>query len=264
MGTDKRARQKANRAAKIADEQKALDRKRRIRFVRNAVILLVFILLLLFLLSCSSPTTSGDAGKASGDYGTTPCPTAKVKDPKDLSFDAPFERCIDPAKSYTAVVRTTLGEVRVALDTKNHPVTANNFVALARAGYYDNTRLFRTEAVSGIIQGGSPRTQNAMDPGPGYTITDEGGLATSADYGPGALAMARTSQPDSAGAQFFFLAGEGGRYLGDPSQPGAGSYRVFGKVTSGLDVLEKIAALDNGDSTPREDVRIESVTILES
>ena len=75
-------------------------------------------------------------------------------------------------------------------------------------------------------------------------------------------------QPDSAGAQFFFLANEGGRYLGDPSTigPSAGTYVVFGQATEGLDVLAKIASLESspGSSTPATPVTVESVRISAS
>lgn len=276
MGTEKRERKKANRAAKLAAEQAAADRKRRLRLLRNGVILVIVLVVVLFLLtSCGSDSDdSSEPGVPSGDeqpvdepgYGSTECPPDEGVDEPRIDFDDSFRRCIDPTKTYTAVVATSMGDVTVELDAADHPITTNNFVALARSGYYDGTEFFRTEAMSGIIQGGSPHTQSNTDPGPGYTIIDEGPNATAEDYGPGTLAMARTAAPDSASAQFFFLANEGGRYLGDPAQlgPDAGSYRVFGKVTEGLEVLEQIAALDTGNSTPSSIERIESVTITES
>jgi cyclophilin family peptidyl-prolyl cis-trans isomerase len=288
MGTDKRERQKANRAAKLAAEQAAAARQRRMRTIRNlaiTVVVVVAIMLLISLLSgCSTSggsegakatssdsSTSSDSGGGGTDSGGSKgspegCPPADgVADPV-IDFDAAPPLCIDPAKTYTATVETTKGTVVVRLDTKRTPETTNNFVVLARYGYYDDTKLFRTEAASGIIQGGSPHTQDNSDPGPGYTIADEGLPFSSDDYGPGALAMARTAAPNSAGGQFFFLANEGGRYLGDQDQLGssAGSYAVFGKVTEGLDVLKAIAALDDGYSAPSEDVRITKVTITES
>lgn len=279
MGTNKRERKKANRAAKLEAERAAEARRRRLRFIRNAIILAVVIVVALFVLSgCSSDDGDQDiAGSQDtsldesddpdetpdGDYGTTPCPDGEQTEPT-LDFDDAFERCIDPAKSYTATVETTEGTVVVALDTERTPLTANNFVALARSGYYDGTQFFRTEANTGIIQGGAPHTQSNRDPGPGYTIPDEGIPFGVDDYGPGTLAMARTSEPDSASAQFFFLASEGGRYLGDPSEPGAGTYQVFGKVTEGIDVLVAISALDNGNQVPSRPASIESVVITES
>lgn len=286
--SNRRERKKANRAAKLAAEAAAEQRARRIRTIRNVVIFALFILALLFLLGCgsdseagSSPTTTvsqqadgddagpetvdGDEGDTAApiDYGTTPCPPTEGTDEPVLDFDDSFERCIEEGATYTAVIETTHGTVTVELDSTDHPVTTNNFVALARSGYYDDTDLFRTEAQTGIIQGGSPHTQDNTDPGPGYTIGDEGPAATADDYGPGTLAMARTAAPNSASAQFFFLATEGGRYLGDPRQLGAdaGSYRVFGRTVDGLDVLEDIAALDDGTGRPTEPAAILSIEI---
>ena len=283
MGTEKRERQKANRAARLAAEQKAADRKRQIRFARNVIILVVVIVAVGFLLAgCSSSDDDGQTVAAASPpssvpstvrsgppgYGSTACPPAGgVEEPK-IDFDTGFAKCIDPAKTYTATVQTTEGTVVIELDTTKTPVTTNNFVALARYGYYDDTDLFRTEAQSGIIQGGAPHTQDNTDPGPGpnFSVPDEALPFTSEDYGPGTLAMARTSEPDSASGQFFLLASDGGRYLGDPAQlgPDAGSYVAFGKVTEGLDVLKAIAALDSGSGTPSKPVSIKTVTIKES
>ena len=278
MGTDKRERQKANREAKLAAEAAAEAKKRRIRFIRNAIILTVVIILVGYALAgCASSdsegataggdtTTSAASGSGTGKYGTGACPPAEGAAKPVIDFtDAP-EQCIDPDKSYVAEVKTTLGTVTVELDTAKTPLTTNNFVTLARYGYYENTDLFRTEAASGIIQGGSPHTQDNTDPGAGFGITDEALPFSSDDYGPGTIAMARTSAPDSASGQFFFLANDGGRYLGDPKQLGesAGSYVAFGRVTKGLEVLQTIAALDDGSGAPLEQVTIKRVTISES
>ena len=298
MGTEKRDRKKANRTAKLEAERAAEARARRIRTIRNAVVagvaIIAIMLLATALSGCSSDgsdgaqdVSSGDAyadgdieataGGSTGDadeepsaeeaaYGSGECPPAEGVDEPVIDFaDAP-QQCIDPATTYTATIETSLGAVVVELDTERTPITTNNFVTLARYGYFDGTDLFRTEAASGIIQGGSPHTQSNTDPGPGYTIPDEGLPFSADDYGPGTLAMARTAAPNSASGQFFFLANEGGRYLGDPAQLGdsAGSYAAFGTVTEGLDVLEAIAALDDGTGVPAEQVAIESVTITES
>lgn len=278
MGTDKRERQKANKAARLAAQQAAEAKKRRIKFIRNVVILVVAVIVVgLLLAGCADSDGSVSTGPGGADqttgaaddgYGTTTCPPAKGVDEPKIDFDTGFAKCIDPAKTYSAAVQTTEGTVTVKLDTERTPITTNNFVALARYGYYDGTELFRTEAESGIIQGGAPHTQSNADPGPGpnFSVPDEGLPFSADDYGPGTLAMARTAAPNSASGQFFFLANEGSRYLGDEARLGAdaGSYAVFGKVTEGLDVLEKIAALDDGSSTPSKSVSIDKVTITES
>ncbi|MGH9229093.1 MAG: peptidylprolyl isomerase [Acidimicrobiales bacterium] len=205
-------------------------------------------------------------------YGTTACPPAQGTDEPTLDFEASFQQCIDPAKSYTATFATSEGDVVVNLDTARTPGTVNNFVSLARSLYYDGTELFRTDPSIGIIQGGSPHTNDASDPGPGYTIPDEGGPFdfTSGQgtgpftYQPGQLVMARGAGPNSGSAQFFLTADEA--VSGLDSQ---GTYVVFGEVTEGLDVLEAILALHEPDPSsqlggaPSQTVTVESVTITE-
>ena len=295
MGTDKRERKKANRAAKIAEQEAAEAKARRIKAIRNVVLFgvgIVIVAVLLSLTACGADTDTDDAagnrptttdttatttggsspagpdGDETGDpaYGDGECPPVEGVDEPVIDFTIAPQLCIDPARSYMATFATTLGEFTVEPDTERTPLTTNNFVVLARFGYFDGTDLFRTEAASGIIQGGSPHTQSNTDPGPGYTIPDEALPFSADDYAPGTLAMARTAAPDSGSAQFFLLANEGGRYLGDPESlgSGAGTYVVFGRTTEGLDVLQAIAELDDGTGVPSSSISIESVTITEA
>lgn len=200
----------------------------------------------------------------------TPCPAADGSSPQTIDFTGPPEMCIDPTKTYTAVFDTTAGEIRVALDTTNTPIATNNFVALARYHYYDATEIFRLAPSIGILQGGSPHTQDNSDPGPGYTIEDEGfeddvvaaGTGGPYTYQAGDLVYARPGgQPDSSSAQFFFCATDACSNL--DSQ---GIYIEFGQTTEGLDVLEAILALApaTGEGPPTSPVTVNSVTIEES
>lgn len=275
MGTEKRERQKAQRAARIEAERAAEARAARIRTIRNMVLAGVAIVAVIFLMSmlssCSSSSSDGATTASTGATASSTTGDAKGCPPKDgattpkLDFTKAPPTCTSASKTYAAVITTTEGSVTVALDTTKTPKTVNNFVFLARWGYFDDTNLFRTEAATGIIQGGSPHTNDNSDPGPGYTIKDEGVPFPSSAYSAGALAMAN-SGPNSAAGQFFLLANDGGRYLGDAAQvgSGAGSYAVFGKVTKGLDVLVKISKLDDGSSAPTKDVKIQTVKITES
>ena len=195
-------------------------------------------------------------------YGTGPCPAEDGSSPRKTSFaDAPAQ-CIDSSKSYTAVFHTTEGDVTVSLDADITPGTTNNFVTLARYHYYDDTTLFRTDPSIGIIQGGAPTTNSPSDPGPGYTIPDEGVPFT---YEAGDLVFANTSAPHSSGAQFFFGANDAVESLDR-----LGTYLKFGHVTAGLDVLEDILALHVADPSsglggaPSRTVTVESVEIQES
>jgi len=192
------------------------------------------------------------------EYGAGECaPAEPPTEPVRTFTDSPQE-CIDPNLSYTAVFDTSEGVIRVALDTATTPGTVNNFVTLARYGYYDGTPVFRTDPSIAIIQAGGTGTD---DPGPGYAIPDEG---TGFTYQPGQLVMARTEAPDSAGAQFFFTAGPEASAL-----DAQGTYVVFGTVLEGLDVVQAILGLHEAQpqnplgGAPSREVTINSVTIEE-
>ena len=196
---------------------------------------------------------------APDEYGTGPCAPAEGAAEQVLDFaDAPA-LCIDPSVPHTAIFDTSRGTVRVALDVTNTPGTVNSFVNLARFGYYHDTLVHRSAPSIGILQGGSPHTNTAADPGPGYTLWDEG---TGFSYRPGQLVMARRNEPNSAGAQYFFTVTADAGLL--DSQ---GTYVVFGEVISGLDVLSDILAshVDQPDNplggAPDPAVVVHSVTI---
>ncbi len=198
-----------------------------------------------------------------GSIDLSACPPADGSGPQVLDFDGPHPLCLDPSKQYTAVFDTTAGEMRIALDMVNTPNTANNFAVLARYHYYDNTLLFRSDPSIGIIQGGSPHTNSPSDPGPGYTIPDEGSDFT---YEPGQIVMARTGAPNSASAQFFFAVNENTALLNNQ-----GTYVVFGQMDeAGLSVAEAILAshVDQPDNplggAPDPQVIVNSVTIEEA
>lgn len=198
------------------------------------------------------------------------CPAPDKSSPRTIDFDGPQPMCINPDHNYTAVFDTSEGEIAIDLDTENTPNTTNNFVTLARWGYYDGTTLFRTDPSIDIIQGGSPHTNSASDPGPGYTIPDEpafnndGGILTGPyRYAPGQLVMARSAGPDSSSAQFFFTTGDNTSLL-----DGQGTYIVFGQTDqAGLGVMQDIIGLHQPDNSglgggPSRTVTVNSVTIL--
>ena len=176
--------------------------------------------------------------------------------------------CIDPSQTFIAVFDTSEGEVRVTLDTTNTPITANNFIALARWGYYDGTTWFRTDPSIDIIQGGAPNTESPADPGPGYTIPDEpafnevdGQLIGPYQYEPGQLVMARARGRDSSSAQYFFSAGANTALLN-----GQGTYVVFGQTDDvGLAVLRAVLGLHEPGGpfggAPSRTVTVNSVRI---
>lgn len=198
-----------------------------------------------------------------GSIDLSGCPPADGSGPQVLDFDGPQPMCLDESKQYTAVFDTTAGEMRIDLDMVNTPITANNFAVLARYHYYDNTLLFRTDPGIGIIQGGAPHTNSPSDPGPGYTIADEGSGFT---YEPGQIVMARTPAPNSASAQFFFSVNDETARLNNN-----GTFVVFGKMDDeSLLVAEAILAshVDQPGNrlggAPDPQVIIQSVTIEET
>lgn len=218
--------------------------------------------------AATTPTTAGTTAPTAPPVtggtkltGATPCPSFTGSNPHVTSFASAPPMCITPGKTYTATIDTNMGNVVVSFDTTKTPSTANNFIVLALYHYYDGTALFRTDTSIGIIQGGSPHTQSASDPGPGYTIKDEG---SGYKYAPGDLVMARTNAPNSAGAQFFFCVTSACSNLN-----GQGTYVVFAKTTSGLNVLQNILALNenlnNGlGGAPSKLVTIKSISVSQS
>jgi len=198
-------------------------------------------------------TTASAAGGLTGfAYGTGACPPDDGVDEPVRRFDVAPRLCIDPAATYTATFVTSEGTITVALDAAARPGTVNNFVTLARYGYYDDTPIFRAEPTSGLFQGGGQDNLSS----PGYTIADEG---TGFTYPPGTLAMARTSQANSAGAQWFFTTDEKAEYLAQ-----YGTFVVFGHVVEGLDVAQAITAAGDASGVPTRPITLETVTIAEA
>jgi cyclophilin family peptidyl-prolyl cis-trans isomerase len=214
----------------------------------------------------SSTTAAGTPPSAAPAIGgtlttATTCPKVDGTSPRITTFKAAPPNCLDSGKKYSATFVTNQGTVVVALDTTKTPATANNFIVLSRYHYFDGSALFRTDTSIDIIQGGGPHTQSPSDPGPGYTIKDEG---SGYKYTPGDLTMARTSAPNSAGSEFFFCAGPACANLN-----AQGTYVTFGHATGGLPVLQKILGLNENQAgglggAPRTLVIVKSVTITES
>ncbi|MBW3556084.1 MAG: peptidylprolyl isomerase [Actinobacteria bacterium] len=159
---------------------------------------------------------------------------------------------IDPQKRYTATMSTSKGDIVIALDAVQAPGTVNNFVFLAREGYYDGVIFHRV--ISGfMIQGGDPTGTGRG--GPGYRFADE--LPRPGQYELGSVAMANAG-PNTNGSQFFIISGPNGVSL--PPQ-----YSLFGKVVKGMDVVDQIEKVRTGaGDKPATDVTINSVTIEES
>jgi cyclophilin family peptidyl-prolyl cis-trans isomerase len=258
VGTDKRERQKANRQLRLEQLQKQETRqKTKRRGLLIGVGIPVAVLAVVGLVWLTGRGDNSDSATGTTDpltgfqYGTGACAPATPPEQPVTSFTEAPKSCIDPNKSYTATISTSAGDIEVDLNNAGVPGTVNNFVNLARFGFYDGTKIFRTDPSIDIIQGGG---QTNSDPF-GYTIPDE---ASGFSYGPGDLVMARTQAADSAGAQWFIVTGPKATSL-----DAQGTYVTFGHVTKGLDVARKIIADDNGSGAPKTPVTVKSITITE-
>lgn len=161
------------------------------------------------------------------------------------------------AESQQVLIKTSLGEITVELDADKAPKTVANFLAYAEAGFYDGT-IFHRVIPDFMIQGGGmgPDMQKKPTDAP-VENEAKNGLKNVR----GSIAMARTSEPHSATAQFFINLKDNG-FLNYPGRDGWG-YTVFGTVTGGMAVVDAIGAVDTGRrDVPRETVLIESVSRL--
>lgn len=157
---------------------------------------------------------------------------------------------IDPKKQYKAKVETDKGTMVIELFADKTPMTVNNFVFLAREGYYDNV-IFHRVIDNFMVQGGDPTGTGSG--GPGYKFGDEFDASLKHDK-QGVLSMANAG-PGTNGSQFFITHG--------PTPHLNGKHSVFGQVVEGLDVLMSIPARDPGKVNAPA-VKIISVTIEES
>ncbi len=153
------------------------------------------------------------------------------------SYAAPPELVIDPAKRYTATIVTDAGDIVVELHAAKAPRTVNNFVFLARDGFYDGVTFHRV--IKGFMaQAGDPTGSGRG--GPGYRFEDEFDASLRHD-GPGVLSMANAG-PHTNGSQFFIT------HVATPHLDGR--HAVFGHVVEGMDVVLAIPERDPG--TARE------------
>jgi peptidylprolyl isomerase len=167
-------------------------------------------------------------------------------------WNSPPDMVIDPSKRYTATVSTSMGDLVIALDAVQAPKTVNNFVFLAREGYYDGV-IFHRIIPGFMCQGGDPTGTGRG--GPGYKFADE--LPKPRQYQIGSVAMANAG-PNTNGSQFFIVSGPSG--VGLPPQ-----YSLFGQVVKGLEVLDQMEKVKTGPGDkPVQDLTINSVEITEA
>ena len=249
--------------AREAQRAKEAARNRQVAVVVVAV--LVVVALFVFLASkvggspaaspaaSSAPTTAATAAKTVP--GCSPAPAA----PKSVTSMKLPDKATAAGKTFEAVITTNCGDITLDLDGTKAPQTVASFVALAKGGYWADSPCHRL-TTSGIyvLQCGDPL--GGTGPGPGYTFGIENAPADGA-YPKGTIAMARTSDPNSNGGQFFLV------YKDTALPTEGGGYSIFGTVTAGMEIVEKIAAAGvsggAGDGAPAAPISILKVAVTE-
>ena len=195
----------------------------------------------------SQTPLASSAAKLATPSGT-PTPT-----PGRISYSTAPKMKIDKNKQYSATLKTSVGDITISLNASQTPITVNNFVQLSKDGFYNNT-VFHRVIKGFMIQGGDPKGDGTG--GPGYKFDDE---PFTGEYTRGTIAMAN-SGPNTNGSQFFII---------HRDYSLAKNYVIFGKVTSGLETVDKIAnasvtTSNSGEqSKPVTPVKVLSVTINE-
>ena len=273
MSTEKRQRQKAGRNARLEAQKKTLKRKQATRRVITLVIVAAVIGGIAYWISKPSGTPAKAAAKSTttttkpapkgGSGDTTPsaittsanCPASFTATLNKPSYSSAPPMTVSASKTYTATVTTDVGPFTIQLDPKAAPKAVNSFVFLASQHFFDYITFHRV--IPGFIdQTGDPTGSGSG--GPGYTFADELPKAASPQYPNYSVAMAN-SGPNTNGSQFFIVDGTQGQSL-------APSYTLFGKVTSGMSVVDQINADGNATASangvpPTVLHRIVSVTV---
>ncbi|MGA4543686.1 peptidylprolyl isomerase [Uniformispora flossi] len=268
----KEQRQRALARAKLERQEKRRAEASARRRQRNQLIGAVVAVLVVagggtWIATALNDDDGKDSAKPAAADSPTPAPTPSVNNkPKTCAAPAPGDptkqtwpnepaMSIDTKAPYEMVLKSTCGDITVALDAAKAPHTVNSFNFLASQKYFDHTKCHRltTEGMN-VLQCGDPTGTGSG--GPGYKLPDEN--LTGATYPAGTIAMANGG-PNTGGSQFFLCIND--------TQLGP-NYTPFGKVTVGMDVLKKIldGGIDQelmgpGDGTPHENVVFNSVTV---
>lgn len=275
MPTEKRARQKAARQAKRAAQARRVKRRKWLRNSAIGVVAAGVVIGLVVLTVGGSPSTPSKSKKsttsttlsaaaAKADQAAVNraavaagCPAKPSARVNTLTWSTAPAMTIDTTKSYSATVKTTAGTFVISLDAHAAPTTVNSFVFLADQGFYHCVIFHRV--VKGFVdQTGDPTGTGTG--GPGYTFANEN---IPKSYATGDVAMANSGGTSTNGSQFFVVVPGGSSTLDGDLSSGNG-YSLFGTVTSGMSVVEKINAQGSTSGTPAVVQRVLSVTIHES
>jgi peptidyl-prolyl cis-trans isomerase B (cyclophilin B) len=195
---------------------------------------------------------SGGGGGGNEGFTVAGCRSVSKPQPKKMKLKAPTQT-VKPGEKLTAVVETSCGTFDIALDTARAPKTTNSFAYLADKGFYDGLLFHRiADAPSfGVIQGGDPLGTGIG--GPGYSVDER--PPPNLAYTKGVVAMAKSGAepPGTSGSQFFVVTGAD---AGLPPE-----YALVGKVSKGMEVVERIGELGTPEETPKQTVLIDEIAI---
>jgi peptidyl-prolyl cis-trans isomerase B (cyclophilin B) len=196
-------------------------------------------------------------GRGGGDDDSEPasatgaggCEQVEAPKAKNVSFAAP-EQTVDKGEPLTAVVETSCGSFSIVLDTQRAPKTVNSFVFLSEKGFYDGLAFHRISP-GFVIQGGDPLGNGTG--GPGYSVDEK--PPSNLAYTKGVVAMAKSGAepPGRSGSQFFVVLGAD---AGLPPE-----YALVGKVSEGMDVVERIGKLGTPAEQPKQTILIDRIEI---
>ena len=266
MPTEKRARQRAGRQARLQVIARRQKRRRRVRSSIIVVIVAALVVLSVYLITRHSkpppvalPHTA--QGRLEAVWQKAGCPTTPLARVNSLRFKPPKLTISDTA-TYTADVKTDVGTFVITLDQQESPTAVNSFVFLAKKGYF-NCVVFHRVIKGFVDQTGDPTATGSG--GPGYEFTEKGPPTASPQYPLGSVVMANSSSgstdPSTNGSQWFVVTGTAGETLPP-------DYVYFGKVTSGMKVVQEInkggSAASSSTGTPTLYHRILKITIKES
>jgi peptidyl-prolyl cis-trans isomerase B (cyclophilin B) len=250
--------------ARAAQRAQQTARNRQVAIVVVAVLVVVALFVVLASRLSSGPSQSpGAAATPSASGGTAAqtvagCSPAPAAPTKVTPMSKP-DQATAAGKTFQATITTNCGDITLDLDGAKAPQTVASFVSLARGGYWADSPCHRltTEGIY-VLQCGDPL--GGAGPGPGYTFGIENAPADGS-YPKGTLAMARTSDPNSNGGQFFIV------YKDTQLPTEGGGYSIFGTVTGGMDIVERIAAAGvgggAGDGAPAAPISILKVAVTE-
>jgi peptidyl-prolyl cis-trans isomerase B (cyclophilin B) len=200
--------------------------------------------------------TTAPKSTATSAAGCSPAPQV----PSDKRSGTLPDKATAAGKTFIATVTTSCGVITMELDGTKAPQTVASFLGLAKGGYWADSPCHRlTTTGIFVLQCGDPTGTGGGDPGYGYGVENAPADFT---FPPGTLAMARTQDPNSNGGQFFIVYKE-------TMLPDAVGYSIFGKVTSGMDIVDKVAAAgtnpagDNPGTAPMQPISILTVTVAE-